>query len=92
MNAEMKDIFQERFEQFRAEHGRELGPNERIFDDEPEHLEHRMVELMKKAGTRPAIIYFEKTGRIVTEANRDLIPEADVAEWVRYYEEYEARA
>ena len=93
MNAEMKEAFQERLEQFRAEHGREPEPHERIFDGEPEHVEHRMVETMKKAGIRPAIIYaFEKTGRIVTEANRDLIPEAEVAEWVKFYEEYESRA
>ena len=92
MDSELKSIFQERLEQFRAEHGRDPGPDEKIFDGEPEHIEHSIVETMKKVGIDPAIIYaFEKTGRLVSEQNQHLLSDVELAEWNNAIDEYRAR-
>jgi hypothetical protein len=75
-------------------HGREPGPDDPVFFDlpHPEHVEHRMVEDMKRAGLNPAFIYaFEKTGRLVTEQNQHLLPEIALDEWQAAIEEYEAK-
>ena len=56
----------------------------------PEHLEHEMVQAMKLANIDPAKIYaFEKTGRLVTEENLDVLTEADLTEWEAAIDEYE---
>ena len=52
-----------------------------------------MVEDMKAAGIDPAIIYaYEKTGRLVTEDNQQLLSDADLDEWDAAIDEYEAKA
>src|SRR5688572_25864190 len=84
MSGEMADIFQEQRRKFIKENGREPCPDEQIFHDmpHPEHLEHMMVENTKAAGINPAVIYaFEKTGRLVTEENQDLLSDAELDEW-----------
>jgi hypothetical protein len=44
---------------------------------------------MRRAGLDPALIHaFEKTGLLVTEANRHLIPEKDLQEWSAAIAEY----
>jgi hypothetical protein len=51
-----------------------------------------MVEDMKAAGLDPAFIYaFEKTGLLVTEWNKHLIPDEDLADWDAAIEEYERK-
>jgi hypothetical protein len=88
------EILQAQRQKFIDRHGREPGPKDRVFFDmpHPEHLEHMMVEDMKAAGIDPAFIYaFEKTGRLVTEQNRHLLPESALDEWQAAVEEYEAR-
>lgn len=56
-----------------------------------EHVEHDMVEAMKKIGVDPALIYaFEKTGLIVSEENQHLIPDVQMREWEAAVEEYRA--
>jgi hypothetical protein len=51
-----------------------------------------MVETMKLAGIDPAKIYaFEKTGRLVTEDNQDVLTEKDLIEWETAIDEYEDR-
>ena len=65
-----------------------------IFPDMPhfEHMEHQMIEAMKQAGINPAIIYAtEKTGRIVSEENVDLLSDVELEEWQAAIEEYEAQ-
>jgi hypothetical protein len=58
----------------------------------PEQVEHLTVQAMKEAGIDPALIYaYEQTGRLVTEDNRRLLSEADLAEWDAPIEEYEPR-
>lgn len=55
-----------------------------------------ILEVMKRAGTdkeNPAAVYcFIRTGRLVTEENRSTTPAEDLAEWDRYWKEYEAQA
>jgi hypothetical protein len=91
---EMAELLQEQRQKFIEKHGREPGPDDKVFFDmpHPEHVEHMMVEDMKKAGINPAIIYaFEKTGRLVTEDNQNLLSDADLDEWQAAIEEYEAK-
>jgi hypothetical protein len=94
LNQEMFDILEQQRQKFIQKYGREPGPKDPIFFDlpHPEHLEHLMVEDMKAAGLDPAFIYaYEKTGRLVTEANQHLLSDADLAEWDAAIEEYEAK-
>lgn len=87
---EARSIVAQRLQMFKEEFGREAGPDDRIFWEEPEHAEHGIVEAMKKANINPAIIYaFQKTGRLVSEDNLALIPERDLAEWNAATAEYE---
>jgi hypothetical protein len=91
---ELAEIIEEQKRKFQEEHGREIGPNDKLFFDAPplEHAEHFMVEAMKQAGLDPALIYaFEKTGLLVTEENQHLLPESDLDEWEAAIEEYEAQ-
>ena len=83
ISPEIAEVLNEQRRKFIEKHGREPGPNDQIFFDKPplEHIEHQMVEAMKKAGIDPAIIYaYEKTGRIVTEQNQHLLSDSDLDE------------
>ena len=94
LSPEVADILRAQRQKFIDQHGREPGPDDPVFFDmpHPEHLEHRVVEDMKKAGIDPALIYaFEKTGRLVTEQNRHLLPDSALDEWQAAVEEYEAK-
>ena len=93
ISPDVADILQEQRQKFIDRHGRESGLNDPVFFDLPplEHVEHAMVEAMKKAGIDPAFIYaYEKTGLVVTEENQHLIPEKDLNEWQAAIHEYEA--
>jgi len=92
MTPEMDEAFRDQHRKFVAQHGREPGPDDRIFFDMPhsEQIEHQLVEAMKRAGINPALIHaFEQTGRIVTEENQHLLSKADLDEWQAAIEEYE---
>ena len=94
MSDELTEVIEEQKRKFQKEQGRDFGPNDKLFFDAPpsEHVEHYMVEAMKKAGLDPALIYaFEQTGLLVTEENQHLLPEKDLAEWEAAIDEYEAR-
>jgi hypothetical protein len=94
LTKEMAGVLDQQRRKFIERHGREPGPNDRIFFDlpHPEQFEHELVETMKKAGIDPAIIHaFEKTGRLVTEDNRHLVPDVELAEWDAAIKEYEAQ-
>ena len=91
---EVLEVIEEQRRKFREQHGRDFGPGDKLFFDAlpVEHVEHYLVEAMKKAGLDPAIIYaFEKTGLLVTEENQHLLPDNDLAEWEAAIEEYEAQ-
>ena len=67
------------------------GEDELIFGDlgQMEHVEAELVDIMKQAGIDPSIIYaFEKTGRIVTEENKNKLTDAELTEWKEAVEEY----
>ncbi|MDH5191828.1 MAG: SEC-C domain-containing protein [Gammaproteobacteria bacterium] len=53
-------------------------------------MERETIDIMKRAGTRPELIYaYKKTGGLmVTEANIDKLPTADRWEWEAAIEEY----
>jgi len=90
---EMSDLLDEQRQAFIAKHGREPGPDDPVIPDMPhfEHAEHQMIEAMKEAGIDPAIIYAtEKTGRIVSEANMNLLSDVELDEWNAAIEEYQA--
>jgi len=94
MSQEMVELLEEQRQKFVQKYGREPGPKDPVFFDvpHPEQVEHRTVEAMKAAGLDPAIIYaYEKTGRLVTEDNQQLLSDADLAEWDAAIEEYEAK-
>jgi hypothetical protein len=81
---ELVEVIQEQKRKFVEKHRREPGRGEKLFFDMPplERAEHFMVEAMKQAGLDPAVIYaFEKTGLLVTEANRHLITDVNRAKW-----------
>src|SRR5690242_11736878 len=91
----MTDMLEQQRQKFIEKYGREPGPDDPVFFDMPplEHVEHEMVQAMKKAGLDPACIHaYEKTGLLVTEENLHLIPEKDLDEWdaIREYEEKHA--
>jgi hypothetical protein len=94
MSDEVGEIVEHQRQRFVEKHGREPGPDDNVFFDAPplEHVEHEMVQAMKKAGLDPALIYaFEKTGRIVTEDNQHLLSDADLTEWQAAIQEYRAK-
>lgn len=88
------EVVEEQRQKFIEKHGRDFGPNDKLFFDAPalEHVEHDIVQAMKHAGLDPAMIYaFEKTGLVVTEENEHLLSEKDLAEWEAAIAEYEAQ-
>jgi hypothetical protein len=91
---ELAELLQEQRQAFIDEYGREPGPDDLLFPDSPhpEHLEHMMVEEMKKAGIDPALIHaFEKTGMLVSKSNQDMISDQDMEEWLDAIADYEAK-
>ena len=94
LSSEVTDILEHQRQKFIEKFGREPGPDDQIFFDmpHPEHIEHMTVEAMKKAGIDPAIIFaYEKTGRLVTEENQELLSDAELDEWQDAIEEYESK-
>jgi hypothetical protein len=94
ISEEMVKLLQDQRQKFIEKYGREPGSEDKVFFDmpHPEHLEHMTVEAMKEAGIDPAIIYaYEKTGRLVTADNQNLLSDADLDEWQAAIEEYEAK-
>ncbi|NLS91390.1 MAG: hypothetical protein GXX96_04295 [Planctomycetaceae bacterium] len=91
---DVAQVVDEQRQKFIEKHGRDFGPNDKLFFDMPplEHVEHEIVQAMKQAGLDPAMIYaFEKTGLLVTEENEHLLSEADLAEWEAAIDEYAAQ-
>jgi hypothetical protein len=95
LSDELAGVLQQQRQKFIDRFGREPGPDNLLFFDAPpvEQVEFRTVQAMKAAGVDPAFIYaFEKTGGLlVTEQNRHLISEKDLADWLAAVEEYRAR-
>jgi hypothetical protein len=90
LTAEAVQHLQQMKEEFRQKHGRDPGPDDKVFGDlEPEIVEHEMTELMKHVGIRPELIYaFNKTGRMLTEQNKKMLTDAELQEWQGAIDEY----
>ena len=91
-------VIKEQKERFVAKFGREPGPNDPIFFD-PDHptprklqvepMEASVVASMRKAGIAPHLIHaYEKTGRLVSESNKHLLTEDELAEWEEAIDDY----
>jgi hypothetical protein len=88
-------------EAFRKKFGRDPFPDDPIFFDpnanepvplNPQQYEQAMIETMSQAGVDPAFIYaFRRTGRIVTEANKDRLTENELRQWNDAIDEYQHR-
>jgi len=90
LNDEALELIQGQMQNFRDTFGREPEPHDRLFWEEPEHLEHRLSQAMREAGLPPGLIYaFEKTGRLVSDENVDLISQEDLDEWRAAVEEFD---
>jgi hypothetical protein len=89
--AEFEQVVEAQREKFKANFGREPGPDDKLFFDvDEQQLRQQAVAAMKKAGIRPALIYaYEKTGLLVTEANQHLIADKDLAEYNEAIAQYE---
>ncbi|MDR1613171.1 MAG: SEC-C domain-containing protein [Planctomycetota bacterium] len=88
---ELRELLLAQLGRFRERFGRDPGPDDPIFFDQPplEHFEFQALQDMRRAGLAPELVYaFEKTGLLVTEKNRDLIPEKDIEEWNAAIAEY----
>ena len=91
-------VFNEQKERFIAKFGREPGPGDPVFFD-PSHptprklqvepMEAGVVASMRKAGIAPHLIHaYEQTGRLITESNKHLLTEEELAEWDEAIDEY----
>ncbi|MBM7115703.1 SEC-C metal-binding domain-containing protein [Archangium primigenium] len=80
---------------FTAKHGRPPGPNDLVFDPEdmPDEatLSAQISGAMERTGIPPALIYaFKKTGLLLTDDNRHLMPTSHVEEFEAAVDEYYA--
>ena len=99
LEGETLDIMQQQLARFREKFGREPGPTDPIFFDpdaetprpmDRDTLDEAMLSAMRKAGIDPAIVHaWLRTGFLVSEENRHLLSEEDLAEWQAALEEYD---
>lgn len=90
LSDEVQELLHMQLQRLSEQLGREPEPDDQLFWDEPEHMEHEIAHGMRQAGIAPRFIYaFEQTGRLVSEENLDLISEADLAEWQAAVAEYD---
>ncbi|NOJ80413.1 YecA family protein [Myxococcus xanthus] len=95
LNEEAVALLEELRERFIAKHGRPPGPDDPIFDPEDmadeETRTAEMVASMTRAGIHPALIHaYKKTGLLLTEENRHLMPTSHVKEFEDAVDEYYA--
>lgn len=89
MTDELRELLQVQRQKLIDKQGRPPSPQDRVFDEPTELVEHRIVETMKAAGIPPAIIYaFEKTGILVSETNQHKIPNADLEKFNAAFDEW----
>lgn len=90
MTSEVSALLKQRHADLEKELGRPLRPDDQLFSGlDVDDMKKKTVEIMHSAGIRPVLIYaYEKTGRIVTDQNKHLIPDSDLEEWDAVVEEY----
>jgi len=89
--SELADELRAQMERFRAKFGREPGPTDPVFfdpdADEPRPLNidaafDELAAIAGEVGVSPQLIYaMKKTGRIVTENNKQFLTPAELKEW-----------
>jgi hypothetical protein len=97
-------VIREQTEAFRRKFGRQMASQDPLFfdahadqprplsDESHEDLIDEMTALMEETGIHPAHIYaFRKTGRMVSEENRERLSAADLNEWHSALKEYERK-
>jgi hypothetical protein len=98
MNKKMIAILDEQRERFKQQFGRYPGPEDPVIWDEDadqptpaseEQIRQIILEALTAAGSPPEFVHaFQKTGRLVTEANRHLLTKAEYREWCDAVDEY----
>ena len=98
MNEETHQAMLEQREAFIKKFGRQPGPDDPVFFDpdadtpqpfNSDTYARELAEAMAAAGIDPALIYAaKKTGLLVTEDNRHLIPDEAMEEWAAALREY----
>lgn len=83
MSDEMAALFDDHLEDLPDELGHDLTPEDPLFPNQHlEHIEHGIVEAMKSTGIDPALVFaFEETGMLISDENRHLISDEDLAKW-----------
>ena len=95
---DVMEVLQDQRRKFIEKFGRDPGPQDPIFFDPrantPQPLkiekedELKILALMTQAGIDPALIHaYQKTGRIVTEENKQFLTEEELREWYAAVEE-----
>ena len=87
---DLPELLEEARKQFVERHGREPGPDDKLFDEEEvQGLTRRMADQMRQLGFDPAYIYaYERTGLLLSEANMNLVPKADLQHFKALQDEY----
>ena len=98
LSEEVVRMLEQQRESFRQKFGREPGPADPIFFDpdvdtprslDRDKTEEGLLTAMTAAGIDPELIHaWQRTGHLVTEENRHLLSDEDVAEWQEAIEEY----
>jgi hypothetical protein len=99
LTSETRDLMEDQLQRFREKFGRDPRPEDPMFFDAdydeptaltPEKMMEGMVDAMRKAGTPPELVYaYVKTGgMMVTEDNRHVWQDEDLAEWNAAIENY----
>jgi hypothetical protein len=97
-------VIKEQTEAFRRKFGREMSLQDPLFfdpdadlpmplsDENHEQLIEEVTAVMEEAGIHPAHVYaFRKTGRMVSEDNRERLSAAELKEWHAALKEYERK-
>jgi hypothetical protein len=93
LHPEVADLLTELQRAFMERHGRHMQPDDLLVgpEDPKELLEFqaKVVKVMREDRIAPSLIYaFEKTGILLTEENRHMMPTSQVEEFEAAVEEY----
>src|ERR1700722_7831254 len=90
MNEELTNLFERQFKRFAEIHGREPDAGDLVFPGlDVDKMYETTLPLLANVGADPAWIYaYQKTGLMVTEINKDLIPDEDLKEWRAAIDEF----
>ncbi len=100
LDPELAALLERQEQRFIEKFGRPPGPTDPVFFDphadnpQPmieEAVDQHLLEAMHTAGIHPALIYaYQKTGRVVTQANQKFLSAADRQVWQDAIDEWYA--